>query len=284
MKLNLNTLLLVLAGLGVFSPDIASVAAWLASVHIAWLGSVVKGLGLLAAFCSAAPLVVPRLRAFLALLGLATPPGSIAPWIPGKDAGPATAALQAANPGIQIVTKSRPSSAGPLAVLLLGSLLASSAWAQEPPPPVPQLGFKIGLWTTCQPATAGGVQINLKTGNWQRFVFAQGFGCTYRGWTQPLGVAGYIGYGVVADAPNAYQGALLFSYTDVVATGPGLQVFKDPSDGKYIEQMTWSLVGNFNWGASQAKYGSALKATERNARIQGEADGLMKARAEKATK
>ena len=91
MKLNLNTILLVLAGLGVFAPDIASVAALLASFHIAWLGTVIKGLGLLAAFCSAAPLVVPRLRAFLALLGLATPPGAVAPWTPGRDAGPPAA-------------------------------------------------------------------------------------------------------------------------------------------------------------------------------------------------
>ena len=125
---------------------------------------------------------------------------------------------------------------GPLALLVLaGSLLAASPARAQDVPPVPQLGFKIGQWTTCQPATAGGVQINLKTGNWQRFVFAQGFGCTYRGWSQPVGVAAYIGYGVVEDAPNAYQGALLFSYADVVATGPGLQLFRDPADGSYVE-------------------------------------------------
>ena len=35
MKLNLTTILLVLAGLGVFAPDVASVAAWLASMNIA---------------------------------------------------------------------------------------------------------------------------------------------------------------------------------------------------------------------------------------------------------
>ena len=80
VAMNLNTILIVLGGLGVFSPDIAFVATWLASMHIAWLGSVVRALGLLAAFCSAAPLVVPKLRAFLALFGLATPPGAKAPW------------------------------------------------------------------------------------------------------------------------------------------------------------------------------------------------------------
>jgi hypothetical protein len=85
MKLNLNTILIVLGSLGVFAPDIAAVSTWLASIHVAWLGPVVRGLGLLAAFCSAAPLVVPKLRSFLALLGLATPPGAQAPWTPGKD-------------------------------------------------------------------------------------------------------------------------------------------------------------------------------------------------------
>jgi hypothetical protein len=88
MKMNLNTVLIVLGGLGVFAPDIAAVATWLAAMNVAWLGTVVRGLGLLAAFCSAAPLVVPRLRSFLALLGLATPPGAQAPWIPSQPVVP----------------------------------------------------------------------------------------------------------------------------------------------------------------------------------------------------
>jgi hypothetical protein len=106
MKINLNTILIVLGGLGVFAPDIAMIATWLASMHIAWLGSVVRGMGLLAAFCSAAPLVVPRLRAFLALLGLATPPGAQAPWIPGKDvvAPQPTGAVPAQSPDPTPVT------------------------------------------------------------------------------------------------------------------------------------------------------------------------------------
>ncbi len=92
-RINLNTILAILGGLGVFAPDIAAFASMLAELHISWLGYVVRALGLLAAFCAAAPLVVPRLRAFLALLGLATPPGAVAPWVPGKAGDPA---LQAA--------------------------------------------------------------------------------------------------------------------------------------------------------------------------------------------
>jgi hypothetical protein len=81
MKINLNTLLATLGGLGVFAPDVAQVAAWLASMHISWMSYVVRGLGLLAAFFAAAPLVVPKLRAFLSLLGLATAPGAQAPGV-----------------------------------------------------------------------------------------------------------------------------------------------------------------------------------------------------------
>jgi hypothetical protein len=86
LKLNLNTILFVLGGLGLFAPDVASAAAWLAAMHIAWLVLPVKILAFLATAFAAAPLIVPRLRAFLALFGLATPPGAQAPWIPGKDA------------------------------------------------------------------------------------------------------------------------------------------------------------------------------------------------------
>ena len=165
MKLNLNTILIVLAGLGVFAPDIASVAAWLAGMNVAWLGTVIKALGLLAAFCSAAPLVVPRLRAFLALLGLATAPGAVAP-------GPASA------PGPQ------PRSAGPMgkqagfcdlepallmvcAALLLG--LAVLAWS--PPAKAQTLGHCLltNADGTCklvvQPDVIKPVlDLNLKTG------------------------------------------------------------------------------------------------------------------------
>ena len=88
MKLNLNTLLVILGGLGVFAPDVASLATWMASMNIAWLSLPIRILGTMAVFFSAAPLVVPRIRSFLALLGLATPPGAIAPWDPKKDIGP----------------------------------------------------------------------------------------------------------------------------------------------------------------------------------------------------
>jgi hypothetical protein len=88
VAININTLLAILGGIGVFAPDVAALAAWFASMNVPWLSYVVRGLGLLATFCAAAPLVVPRLRAFLALFGLATPPGAQAPWTPGKSGDP----------------------------------------------------------------------------------------------------------------------------------------------------------------------------------------------------
>ena len=144
MKLNLNTILLVLAGLGVFAPDVASVAAWLASMNIAWLGTVVKGLGLLAAFCSAAPLVVPRLRSFLALLGLATPPGAQAPWNPGRDGNPPAVTPLVSVPGsVTPPAGTRPGAGypgkgGALLIFLGAALLTASscAWWQKHGPQI----------------------------------------------------------------------------------------------------------------------------------------------------
>lgn len=79
IKLNLNTLLVFLGGLGVFAPDVAFVAHFLANYHITWLDHVSRVLGLTAAFFAAAPLAVPKLRAFLALCKLATPAGQVVP-------------------------------------------------------------------------------------------------------------------------------------------------------------------------------------------------------------
>ena len=79
IKLNLNTLLVVLGGLGVFAPDAAFIATWLDHWNIHWLTYVAKIFGFLSVFFAAAPLAVPKLRGFLALFKLATPAGTVVP-------------------------------------------------------------------------------------------------------------------------------------------------------------------------------------------------------------
>ena len=108
MKLNLNTILIALGGLGVFVPGIDWVSAQLVALHIVWLGTVIRALGLLAAFCSAAPLAVPVMRGFLASLGLATPPGAQAPWDPKRDnVAPMIRVAREPDPGSVTVPVSR---------------------------------------------------------------------------------------------------------------------------------------------------------------------------------
>jgi hypothetical protein len=79
IKLNTNTVLAILGGLGVFAPDVAFIASFLARQHVSWLTWPTRALGFIATFFAAAPLIVPKLRAFLALLKLATPVGEAAP-------------------------------------------------------------------------------------------------------------------------------------------------------------------------------------------------------------
>jgi len=173
------------------------------------------------------------------------------------------------GPGVNVVAngeirKTPPSMGTPILVFLFFTTLSSlmlPASIVSAEPASPQLGFASGNWT-CQPATAAGLQLNLKTGNYQRVAFLEGFGCTYRGYSQALGLAGYVGYGIAKEAPNAYQGALLFSYADVLAFGPGVQTYKDPVDSSWIFQGTLTLVVNYNLGASPTYLGNTLKAQE----------------------
>ena len=85
---NINTILAVIGALGVFAPDVAAFAAALASLDVAWLATPIRILGFVATFLAAAPIAVPKIRAFLARFGLATPPGTLAPWVPGRPGDP----------------------------------------------------------------------------------------------------------------------------------------------------------------------------------------------------
>ena len=130
MKINFNTVLVILGSLGVFAPDVAGLAAWLSSLHVGWLAYVVRALGLVAAFFAAAPLVVPRLRTFLALFGLATPPGERAPWDPVRDRDQGSIPTSINDEAITKIDR-----IGKITVFLLvggAALISSTAFAQVP--------------------------------------------------------------------------------------------------------------------------------------------------------
>jgi hypothetical protein len=229
MKLNLNTILLVLAGLGVFAPDVASVAAWLASMNIAWLGTVVKGLGLLAAFCSAAPLVVPRLRSFLALLGLATPPGAVAPWNPTRDAGPVPPVALAPGPVTPPAgTRSGagyPGKGGALLIFLVASLFASAALAQAPSP---QFGGCFAQGAVCLGPSASITigELNLATSKFSGGIIpGVGYGATYaQSEWYATGLAFYFSFKAGQEGPNQAIPSLVLSFANYVRVGTGVAI------------------------------------------------------------
>ena len=257
MRVNLNTLLIVLAGLGVFAPDIATVATWLASMHIAWLGTVVKGLGLLAAFFAAAPLVVPRLRAFLALLGLATPPGAVAPWDPKRDAGPGPGGVPLVSlPGPATPPAGTPRRGpygpgpGTVAVLVLaGSLLwGSAARAQT----VQAIGCVDAANTWCVvPAAAAGWQINLKTGSVANGVGLAGLTLQHEFGSLPLGLGVYGGLGASANNQASYQGCVGASVTNFGLLCVGAQ-HASFGDGSTAWQGMLTVAGQLTFGGTPA--------------------------------
>jgi len=279
MRINLNTILIVLAGLGVFSPDIASVAAWLASMNVAWLGTVVKGLGLLAAFCSAAPLVVPRLRSFLALLGLATPPGAVAPWDPTRDAGPGAAPRATTttnvvalpgNPTPPAGTPRRgPYGPGPLALLVLaGSLLWGSTARAQSPVPGPSYGgcFAGGVLCAGPSASITVVSFNLATSSFTGGVSpGVGYGLTYTPPSAPWAAVGLDLYASVRlgqNLPNMAAFSLMGHFANYVFLGVGPTVTQEPAGVSAVVQ--WSILGGFGvplgLSAYQAKAAASAEA------------------------
>jgi hypothetical protein len=258
MKLNLNTILLVLGGLGVFAPGIASVAAWLASMNISWLGTVVKGLGLLAAFCSAAPLVIPRLRSFLALLGLATPPGAVAPWNPTRDAGPVppVALVPSATPPSPVTPPSGTRRTGPgssnlgVLVFLVSSLLATAALAQTAPLDCGPLGVAVNSLNICiVPSTAGGQVFNLKTGSVTNIALLVGIAAIHQD-NLSLGAGFYCGADLALSTPNGFMCAGLVSIKNYGAFGGGFSSYHDSLANQQIFQGLVMVAGTLHFGGT----------------------------------
>jgi hypothetical protein len=156
-----------------------------------------------------------------------------------------------------------------IAILLAGSLLlASPARAQAPSP---QLGFCVDSWSVCfQPAAAvSAFQLNLKTLDYYRVALMAGYGGVWHG-PIDLGAAVYVGVGLSAANPNAGQASLLFSFSDLAAAGPGIQVFKDPLDGHLVWQGLFTFAVNYNVGASP----TFLRKTAAQQNIEGFGQGL----------
>ena len=132
MKLNLNTILLILGGLAVMAPDFLDASAWLTSLGVHWLLPVAHGLAVVALACGGLALALPRLRKMLALLGLATPPGALAPWNPASGPQPAIIPLM---DGSAVVQVRPPTDAGPpslVSVALDPSQVASNRGSVVP--------------------------------------------------------------------------------------------------------------------------------------------------------
>ena len=267
MKLNLNTLLIVLGSLGVFAPDLTGLAAYLSSIHVGWITHVVHGLGLLAAFCSAAPLVVPRLRAFLALFGLATAPGARAPWDPSKVTPPSDA-IPTPVDGIRRIG---PSSAGPLRggsgygdkigalLVLAGSLLlGSTAWAQTPVPlDCGPLGVAVNSLGICiVPSSAGGEVFNLKTGSATNIGLMLGVAALHQDNLQ-LGGGFYCGAALALSAPNGGMCAALFTIKNYGAAGGGFLVYHDSIANQYVWQGLLMYAGTLHFGGTPSTIAAA---------------------------
>jgi hypothetical protein len=253
IALNINTVLVVLAGLGVFVPGIDALSAWLATMHVAWIGTVVRGLGLLSAFCAAAPLVVPKLRAGLASLGMATPPGAQAPWDPAKDnvvpmvQAPMQVTGDAAGKVLPMVADDaktgniRPPSKGAATlpgfvwIAIVAALtalavvfVAGQAHAQTADP---QLGTCTASGSTCfAPAVAVSVaSYNFSSKNIAAGVTPQvGYGLTYHALVD-VGAAIYLGASVGQGAPNNMNLTLLADVANWLRFGPGVSLIQGGS-------------------------------------------------------
>lgn len=253
MRFNLNTILALLAALGVFAPDLQAVASFLAGLHISWMSYVVRAVSLLAAFCAAAPLIVPRLRGFFALLGLATPPGAV---VPGGQANAAPVIGQARQPEPGSVTVPVSSSeaetpvlprgtkgiAGErvMGILLLASvlailLIAGTAHAQ-------QFGgcFAEGKVCAGPSATVTVGEFNLASSKFSGGVSpGLGYGLTY----QPdqwyaTGLAAYLAFSVGGSTPNSARPSLMISFANYVRVGVGMAISEQ--DVGVLKQ--WSVL------------------------------------------
>jgi len=231
MKVNLATLLAILGGLGVFAPDVAGLAAWLATMHIGWLAYVVRGLGFVAALFAAMPIMVPRLRAFLSLFGLATAPGAQAPWEPSRDKNvvPAPGLPLAAPPAGPRPGTGYPPGPKAAAVLILGaSLLLAGAARAQTPALSQQFGGCFAQGQVCLGPSASITlgELNLATSKFSGGIIpGVGYGATYaQDQWYATGLSLYFSFKAGQDGPNQAIPSLVLSFANYVRVGTGVAI------------------------------------------------------------
>ena len=278
-KLNRNQLMLLIGLVVAEGPDVAAVANLLASSGIPHLTGAVHFLGWLSTALASAAIAWPSIRSKLASFGLTTPPGALAPWIPGKPGDPLVAGdaagkvlpKQTGEP-TPVTENIRPKDKGAInhSVLLVVCLLSAcvGTFAMLKLSRADGLVLNLSDTWTCSPVAAlTGEQLNLKTQTFQQGVsLGAGYGCRYTGWKQlPLAIEAVGGFAANSNAPNAIQGNLIFVAADNYGIGPGAQVFKDPVSGDYVGQMPISFFLTASWAATTEQ----LKAVRVEARAEG---------------
>lgn len=121
--------------------------------------------------------------------------------------------------------------------------------------------YKSGSWVAHPNFTVSAGQVNLKEaldnglftgGAIERVALMGGYGLTYHGDQLTLGAGIYAGTGISAKTPNAPQVNLLFTFWDMLATGPGVQRVTFQS-GSVAYQWLWTLGLNYAAGGTVSK-------------------------------
>lgn len=177
--------------------------------------------------------------------------------VPPQYAGYAAAILTALAFAARLVGPKKDGSpktpgVGPFAaaVVLLGVLASAPAYAQDKEP---QLGWcnKANTWCSAPALAVTAIQINLKTGDYQRVALAAGYGVVYKGWKVNLGAGVYAGIGISNKQPNAPQVNLLFSVANLGAAGFGFETYRDPTNPDHrIWQGLTTVALNHDIGGS----------------------------------
>ena len=277
MKLpNRNQVLIVIGLLSTMGPDVAAVAAWLPTLGIPHLTGLIHVLGSISLTLGGLALAWPRIRAILAAAGLATPPGAVAPWNPARDAGPSSAGPMGKQGGFIDL---EPAFLLVCAAILLG--LAVLAWS-PPAKADPQFGGCFAEGKVCLGPSASITlgELNLATSKFSGGIIpGVGYGVTYaQSEWYATGAALYFSFKAGQDGPNQAIPSLVLSFANYVRVGTGVAITETSGP----VQTQWLLL--FGLGSDFGGSPKYVQAQQRNAKLAGEADGMLKERASAGAK